>query len=203
MVAWSIATFASMPEIAELVVVTEPESLEPMRELCLRHAPARAARVVRGGATRQQSVRHGVEAVDPACSAVLVHDGARPLVRAADVRVAMAQVGERRAALLAVPVVDTIKVVDRDSKIVVETLERGRLWAAQTPQLALRVELIAAHESGLRDRVEATDDAALLERIGVEVVAVASSPENFKVTLPEDLARAQAILEMRAAAAAR
>jgi 2-C-methyl-D-erythritol 4-phosphate cytidylyltransferase len=83
--------------------------------------------------------------------------------------------------------VDTIKLVDRDSLIVGATLDRGTLWAAQTPQFALTAELRAAHERGRLDGVAVTDDAALLERIGISVVVVASTSENFKVTLPGDV----------------
>jgi 2-C-methyl-D-erythritol 4-phosphate cytidylyltransferase len=98
---------------------------------------------------------------------------------------------------LAEPVVDTIKLVDRDSLIVGATLDRGTLWAAQTPQFALTAELRAAHERGRLDGVAVTDDAALLERIGISVVVVASTSENFKVTLPGDVIRAETILNAR------
>ena len=77
------------------------------------------------------------------------------------------------------------------------TLDRATLWAAQTPQFALAADLRAAHERALHDGLDATDDAALLERIGVEVIVVPSTSENFKVTLPADVARAEAILQTR------
>ena len=96
-----------------------------------------------------------------------------------------------RAALLAAPVVDTIKVVDPQSRRVKATLDRRTLWAAQTPQFALAAELRGAHERARRDGVAVTDDAALLERSGIEVVVVPSTSENFKVTLPADVARAR------------
>jgi 2-C-methyl-D-erythritol 4-phosphate cytidylyltransferase len=99
-----------------------------------------------------------------------------------------------RAALLATPVVDTVKAVDLESLQVLETLDRSRLWAAQTPQFARTAELRAAHEAARREGIEATDDAALLERAGVAVVVVPSTSENFKVTLPADVARACVIL---------
>jgi 2-C-methyl-D-erythritol 4-phosphate cytidylyltransferase len=198
MVGWSINLFASMPEIAELVVATEPESLEPIQSLFTRLAPERDARVVRGGAIRRQSVYEGLRAVSPEVQGVLVHDGARPLVSAADVRAGMREVRAGRAALLAAPVVDTIKSVDPQSLRVEATLDRRTLWAAQTPQFALAPELRAAHERGRREGMEATDDAALLERIGIEVVVVPSTSENFKVTYPADVARAQSLLEARA-----
>jgi len=194
MVAWSIRLFASMSEVAELVVATEPESIEPMRALCAQFAPRLAAQVVRGGATRQQSVYAALNAVPPDCEAVFVHDGARPLVAACDVRSGMAEVRAGRGALLATPVVDTIKMVDPPSQSVGATLDRRALWAAQTPQFAMTVDLQTAHENARRAGIEATDDAALLEEIGIEVVVVPSTSENFKVTHPADVARANVIL---------
>ncbi len=198
MVGWSMRTFGAMSEIAEIVVATEPESIEPMHALLERFAPDLEHRVVRGGATRQGSVHEGLAAVSPGCDGVLVHDGARPLVSTDDVRAGMREVGEGRAALLAAPVVDTIKSVDPRSLRVVATHDRRALWAAQTPQFALTAELRAAHALARRDGVDATDDAALLERSGVEVVVVPCASENFKVTLPADVARAEAILQERA-----
>jgi 2-C-methyl-D-erythritol 4-phosphate cytidylyltransferase len=200
MVGWAIRTFAAIEEIADLVVATEPESIEPMRALLVRLAPECRGQVVCGGATRQQSVFEGLMAVSHACEGVLVHDGARPLVQVADVRAGMREVRRGRAALLASPVVDTIKLVDPQTRRVGATLDRGQLWAAQTPQFALNAELRSAHERARQDHFEVTDDAALLERYGVEVVAIPSSGENFKVTLPEDVARALAILHERALA---
>jgi len=199
MVGWSIRTFEKMPEIADIVVVTEPEIVEAMRELFLRLAPRHTTRVVEGGASRQESVRKGLRVVPERCEAVLVHDCARPLVHIDDIRAGMSEVRDGRASLLALPVVDTIKVVNPKTHVVAETLDRGTLWAAQTPQFALTADLQWAHERAHEDGVDATDDAALLERIGIEVIAVPSSGENFKVTLPEDIARAEAVVKARPA----
>jgi len=112
-------------------------------------------------------------------------------------RAGMREVRPGRGAVLAAPVVDTIKVVDPVSMIVRETLDRHTLWGAQTPQFAMTQDLRRAHDEALKSSFDATDDTALLERIGVEVVAVPSSPENFKVTLPQDLIRAEALLRER------
>ena len=197
MVGWSMLCFASLPEVAELIVVTEPEWIEKMQALAAELAPGRTVTAVRGGASRQQSVAAGVRAVSSRCRAAFVHDGARPLVRAQDVRAGMQAVRAGRASLLAVPVVDTVKAVDPATHAVVETLDRRRLWAAQTPQFATIDDLRRAHEGAERDGVDATDDAALLERIGVEVVVVPASSENFKVTHPEDVVRAESVLQAR------
>ena len=194
MVGWSIRRFAGMPEIEELIVATEPECLEQMCALVSRLAPDRAAHVVRGGRSRQGSVYEGLMAVSPQIEAVLVHDGARPLVGASDVRAGMREVREGRAALLAAPVVDTIKVVEAQSRRVETTLDRRTLWAAQTPQFAMAAELRGAHERARREGIAVTDDASLLERAGIEVVIVPATSENFKVTLPADIVRATVIL---------
>jgi 2-C-methyl-D-erythritol 4-phosphate cytidylyltransferase len=194
MLAWSLETFAAMPEIASLVVVTEHDWIDDVRELTARQVPERNVRVVVGGATRQASVRCGLDALPLESQAVLIHDGARPLIRADDVRAGMAQVRPGRAAVLAAPVVDTIKVVDPQTRLVRRTLERSELWAAQTPQFAMRDELLRAHDAAAANGLEATDDVALLEAIGIEVVVVPASGENFKVTHPSDISRVQGFL---------
>ncbi|HEY2555077.1 MAG TPA: 2-C-methyl-D-erythritol 4-phosphate cytidylyltransferase [Candidatus Cybelea sp.] len=197
MVGWSIQTFAAMPEIGELVIATEPESIEPMRALVRRLAANLTHTVVAGGRTRQESARECVFALSEDCDAAFIHDGARPLVTQADVRAGMRETRRGRGALLAEPVVDTIKRVDPDTRIVDQTLERGELWAAQTPQFGWAADLRAAHERARAEGTAVTDDAALLERIGVVVVVVPSSGENFKVTLPADVDRADVILRRR------
>jgi 2-C-methyl-D-erythritol 4-phosphate cytidylyltransferase len=194
MLAWSLQTFAAMPEVAAIVVVTERDWIAEVRALAARLAPERNVRVVVGGATRQASVRCGLVVLPPECDAVLIHDGARPLVRADDVRAGMQEVRPGRAAVLAAPVVDTIKVVDPQTMLVQRTLDRSELWAAQTPQFAMRDELVRAHETGAAKGLQATDDVGLLEAIGVDVAVVRSSGENFKVTHPGDVARAQGFL---------
>lgn len=197
LVGWSLRTFAAMPEIAHIAIATEPGWIEPMRTLAAQLAVKQSVVVVTGGATRQESVRYALDALDPQCNAVLVHDGARPLVHAQDVRAGMARVGRGRAAVLAAPVIDTIKRVDAVRMVVCETLERGDLWAAQTPQFALREDFARAHESAREAGREATDDVALLEGIDVEVIVVPATSENFKVTSPGDVARAEVLLRER------
>jgi 2-C-methyl-D-erythritol 4-phosphate cytidylyltransferase len=197
MLAWSVGAFADMPEIDNVVVVTEAEWLAEISDVAARAGGTKCAAVVAGGATRQASVYEGLRAVPEGCDAVLVHDGARPLVNADSVRNGMQIIGDGYAALLAVPVVDTVKIVEPHSRVVKETSPRERLWAAQTPQFATLSDMRLAHEAARRDHFAATDDAMLLERIGLTVQIVPGTPDNFKVTLPEDLARAEDILRRR------
>jgi 2-C-methyl-D-erythritol 4-phosphate cytidylyltransferase len=198
MVAWSVEAFASMAEISELVIVTEPEFIDAMEAIARARVQHATSVVVRGGPDRQASVRHGLDALSNDVAAVLVHDGARPLVQTSDVRNGMLPVRPGTAALLASAIVDTVKVAGPDGKVT-RTLDRSTLWAAQTPQFATARDLRRAHAEALRHaQPPATDDAALLERAGLDVVVVESAFDNFKITLPNDLLRAEALLRERA-----
>lgn len=196
---WSLRTFSRMNEVCAIVVVTEKEWLSDVASLAQEAAGAKIHAVVPGGPSRQASTYEGLAAAPSECRGVFVHDGARPLVTDEEVRRGMEPVRAGHAALLAIPVVDTIKVVD-ETRTVKQTLDRSVLWAAQTPQFATYDDLDRAHRAGARDGVDATDDAMLLERIGVNVHIVPGSPENFKVTLAEDHARADAVMRGRACA---
>ncbi len=200
MLAWSVGTFANMPEVVEIVVASEPEDIEEVRALMATVCIGKPFSVVSGGATRQASVRTALDAMPERCAGVLTHDGARPFVRGNDVRNGMRVVSEGTASLLAVRVFDTIKVVDPVKQMVSRTLDRQELWAAQTPQFATARDLRRAHSDALRNSVEAHDDATLLERLGVDVLVVPGATENFKVTVPEDLVRAERLLQERAPA---
>jgi 2-C-methyl-D-erythritol 4-phosphate cytidylyltransferase len=197
MLAWSIEVFASMPEISDVAIVTEREFIEDVQLVATGLVRSASLVVVGGGVDRQASAANGIAALPEHCAGILIHDGARPFVRPADVRAGMRAVRPGVAALLAAPVVDTIKVVTDGGKVV-RTLDRTSLWSAQTPQFATARDMRAAHAEAVRhDWPRATDDAALLERYGNDVVVVESSVENVKVTHPADLPRAEAIAQTR------
>lgn len=147
-------------------------------------------KIVPGGARRRDSVRAGLDALDPQTEIVLVHDAARPLVSQALVERVARAARAGGAAVPVVPVRDTIKRVEGDA--IVQTLQRSELRVAQTPQ-GFRVELLRkAHAASDRD---ASDDALLVEDLGAPVAAVAGDPRNIKVTTPADLAVACALME--------
>lgn len=197
MVAWSLQTFAAFDDLGSIVVATERDWIERMRSLLESIGPRCPWSVVAGGASRQESVGKALAAVPDRCNAVLIHDGARPLVRGDDVRAGMAAISPGRAAVLAAQMVDTIKEADARGTFVKRTLRRERLWAAQTPQFAMKEDLIRAHDLAQRDGFDATDDAALLEHAGVKIALITSSIDNFKVTTPDDAERADAMLQRR------
>ncbi len=149
---------------------------------------------VHGGATRQASVRAGLEAlVAHAPDIVLIHDAARPFASAALVGRAIIAARQTGAAIPAIAVTDTIKRVD-DSGHVGETLERGALRAVQTPQAFAFQSLLAAHRNAAaQGREDFTDDAALVEWAGIRVATFAGEPGNIKITSPEDFMRAEAM----------
>lgn len=151
---------------------------------------------VAGGASRQDSVRNGLEALaDSAPGLVLIHDAARPLIDAGTIDAVIAALDTHPAALAAVPVADTLKRGNGgpDGELVAGTVDRSGLWRAQTPQGFRFPEILAAHcdAAGL----ELTDDAAVAERAGLPVALVPAREENFKVTTPDDLTRATRALD--------
>ncbi|MGF7176134.1 bifunctional 2-C-methyl-D-erythritol 4-phosphate cytidylyltransferase/2-C-methyl-D-erythritol 2,4-cyclodiphosphate synthase [Azospirillum doebereinerae] len=143
---------------------------------------------VTGGATRQDSVRNGLEALAArgGCGRVLIHDAARPLIDAATIAAVVAALDGTPGAIAAVPVADTLKR-GRDGTVAA-TVDRESLWRAQTPQGFRFPEILAAHRSAAG--LALTDDAAVAERAGLAVALVPANEENFKVTTPDDLTRA-------------
>ena len=144
-----------------------------------------------GGRTRAESVRNGIADLPPECGIVLVHDAARPLVPMSVVDRVVGAVRAGQSAIAALPVVDTLKEVDAAGRIV-RTVERATLWRAQTPQGFPRDVLLRAHRAAEDGGYDATDDAALVERLGEPVVVVQGSERALKVTDAGDFLRAEA-----------
>jgi len=186
LLAWTLDTF-SAAGLGRLVVSAPPDRLEEFR----RTAGDRA-KVVAGGATRSESVRRGFEALAAdGNDIVAVHDAARPFVKPDEIRAVVDAAERTGAAIAAIPVADTIK--EASSGRIVRTIDRSNLWAAATPQ-AFRAEILARALASGRD---ATDEAALCEDLGIPVALVAVSRLGFKITSPEDLELAEAVLRAR------
>ncbi len=182
--------------VDRLILVVPPDHEARCRAEILTPFGLAVDALVPGGADRQASVYAGLRRADDATDLILVHDGARPLVTPEIIRAAVAAAAAVGAAVVAVPVTDTIKFAGPD-RLVQETPARGRLWAAQTPQ-AFRAGLFReAHERALRDGFRGTDDSILVERLGHPVQLVPGSAENLKITTPADLALAEQILRGR------
>ena len=189
----ALEALASAGEISRLVPVIAEADLERYRALAssLAALPGLAEPAF-GGSERQDSVRAGLESLPAGVTLVVIHDAARPLVRPAMVSRVIAEAREFGAAILAAPARDTIKRV-RDGRIL-ETPDRRECFAAQTPQV-FRTELLReALAKAAADGFRGTDDAQLVERLGVAVRVVPGGPENLKITDPEDLFVAEARL---------
>ncbi|GAA3848427.1 2-C-methyl-D-erythritol 4-phosphate cytidylyltransferase [Streptomyces sedi] len=203
MLVHAVRAMARGRTIALVVVVAPAEQLTLVRSLLDEHPPPPGVEqlVVAGGATRQESVRLGLAALPESVGVVLVHDAARPLVPVETVDAVTATVRAGAPAVVpALPVTDTVKAIAHpgapgEPEPVVATPERALLRAVQTPQGFDRATLLAAHEAATSDL--ATDDAGLVERMGVEVVLVPGHEEAFKVTRPLDLLLAEAVLARR------
>ena len=154
-----------------------------------------AVEVVEGGARRQDSVRNGLAALGDDVSWVVVHDGARPLVTRELMERCLLGAAETGAAIAALRVVDTVKMGDAEG-FIEATRPREGLWLAQTPQVARRELLARAMAWADANDFEGTDEAALLEAVGVRVKLVEGSAENIKVTTPGDMERAARLMEL-------
>ncbi|AZR74691.1 2-C-methyl-D-erythritol 4-phosphate cytidylyltransferase [Anoxybacter fermentans] len=184
-------------EIKELIVVVGASEVK----FCLEEIFAKGNfqtpyRVIAGGKERQDSVRAGLAVLSHTTDYVLIHDGARPLITKELIKNALKTAKEKGTAVLAVPVKDTIKVVDQEG-YVKSTPERATLRAVQTPQIFRKDLICAAYEKAEQTGFYGTDDASLVEAMGVPVFLVEGSYENIKITTPEDLLLAEEILRRR------
>jgi 2-C-methyl-D-erythritol 4-phosphate cytidylyltransferase/2-C-methyl-D-erythritol 2,4-cyclodiphosphate synthase len=184
----SARAFDRSPSVQGVVAVVPAELVEEARGQLQGCAKLRA--VVPGGARRQDSVWLGLQACTPEFDGVvLVHDAARPFVDAATIAAVAAKAAEDGAAIPVVPVADTVKRAE--GTVITGTVDRSVLRAAQTPQGFRAGVLRQAYEAAIRDGAELTDEAMAVERLGGRVTAVDGSPENRKLTTPEDLAWAR------------
>ncbi|KPK48473.1 MAG: 2-C-methyl-D-erythritol 4-phosphate cytidylyltransferase [Dehalococcoidia bacterium SM23_28_2] len=189
LLAHTLSAFDLCPSVERVVLVLSLENIERGRELVAEAGFGKVAAVCQGGERRQDSVCNGLEAL-ASCQWVVVHDGARPLVTAELIERGLEAAKETGAAIAALPIGDTVKEVE-PAGIIGHTLSRGRLWAAQTPQVFRYDILREAHQ---RAQGEATDDAALVEKLGYQVRVFEGSPWNIKVTTAADLVLVEALL---------
>jgi 2-C-methyl-D-erythritol 4-phosphate cytidylyltransferase len=187
--AWSLEAFESDRHVAEIILVLPDKKMaRPFTE-----AFKKITAVVKGGAKRQDSVAAGFRRIDPRTAGlVLVHDGARPLISRETIRRVIEKTESHGAAVPVISVDDTLKETARGK--IIRTVERTNLVRVQTPQ-GFAYDLLSRALSGAkRDRFYGTDEAALVERLGVDVFSVPGDPENIKITTPRDLKIAEALL---------
>lgn len=182
--------------VDEIVVAAQEELLLDVADLCSHAELKKPVRVVKGGATRAESVLSAALEANPKAELLAVHDGARPLVSSAAFDEVIRFACRTYAAAPAVAVTDTIKVADANG-LVADTPDRDTLYAVQTPQVFQANMLRAALQDALKSGAAVTDDCAAVERLGKQVYLTAGDPENIKITTPVDLAIAEVILKNR------
>lgn len=196
LLSWTLAAAEASQQISWIGIMGQPSDFPDFQAIIGDLSPKKPIELIQGGATRQESVYNGLQAMPANADRVLIHDGARCLAtpelfdRSADALLSCPGL------IVAIPVKDTIKVVD-ERRIVRDTPERSNLWAAQTPQ-GFEVKLLKnCHAQGREKGWEVTDDAALFEKCGLPVQIVEGEETNLKVTTPVDLALAEFILRQR------
>ncbi len=197
MLAHTLLAFQRASEIDEIIPILSEEDMEHcLADVIEAFHITKVRTLVVGGKERQDSVLNGIGKLEKDAAVVVVHDGVRPFVTAEMIRecVDLARKGE--SVTVGVPLKDTIKQVD-ERGVILRTLDRGKLWAIQTPQAFPAKTLRMAHEESYRKKVAGTDDATLVERAGGAVRVIMGSYDNIKITTPEDLILAEEILRRR------
>jgi 2-C-methyl-D-erythritol 4-phosphate cytidylyltransferase len=197
---FTLRRLASCPAITDFFISTRADDVVSLQDKVTKAALGRPARVVHGGDTRQQSVANALAQVDPSTEIVLVHDAVRPFVTREQIEWLIAEARARGAAILGIPAIDTVKDVKRaslpeDVALISATIPRERIVLAQTPQAFSYALLRDAFRKAQQDDVTASDEAALVERLGHDVFVVLGSERNIKITRPSDMDLARFYLE--------
>ncbi len=195
LIAWSLDALEASASVRDIVIVFGDHTERGIRELVERGPWSKIAAMVAGGSNRQESVACGIAVMAKDVEIVLVHDAARPMVEAAQCDACATSARVYGAAILAASVVDTLKRVENG--VILETVSRTGLWAAQTPQAFRRADYREALAGIAGREHEFTDDASIFEASGRPVAIVAGTRLNIKVTHPEDLVLVELLLRER------
>lgn len=194
--AYTIEAFNRSNCIDEIIVVSAADEIEKVtEEIVNRYGFNKVKKVVAGGKERQDSVYNGLLAVSEEIDYVMIHDGARPFIKEETLNVALEETIKKEATIVAVPVKDTIKIGNVESKMVESTPKRDLLWTVQTPQSFKKELLKAAYDYAIKEALEVTDDSMIVEAYGHPVYIVEGDYTNIKITTPEDLIVGEAFLK--------
>ena len=193
--AHTLQKFEICPQVDEVIPLVPPgEGVAWTQEIVSQCGLQKVSQIMPGGAERQESVFIGLKAIREKTGAVIIHDGARPFVTLDLIQRSLFEARRFQAVAVALPASETTKEVDGEN-IVLRTVDRRQLWLMQTPQSFDYNLILRAHEEARRDGFVGTDDASLVERLGVPVKIIEGSRLNFKITTPEDLVLAEALLK--------
>ncbi len=192
----SVEAFDRCPLIDEIIVVLPSDGFDEIKARVMSIMPPKVKHIVPGGETRQQSALLGAEATHAKAGLIAIHDAARCMVTPEMIEEVCRRAVDHRAAAAAHKVVDTVKYAD-DTGFIEKTLDRDHVWLVSTPQVFLANMYRAAMYTARDAKFEATDDCALVERIGFRVKLVEVGPDNIKITYKDDILRAEDILARR------
>ncbi len=192
MLYWTLEKFQKIKPIKEIVLVLPKEDILRKSKL-IKTKFTKVKKIIPGGKIRQESVFNGLTETNPNILLVAIQDGVRPLVSEKLIKNTIKVAERYGSAVPALPVRETVKTVS-SNKFVETTLPRKKIWATQTPQIFRREIILKAHRKAKEDRFIGTDDAQLVERIGCPVKLIPGEYTNIKITLPEDLLFAQALI---------
>ncbi len=195
LLAFTLERFQQCPEIDAGIVVVPSDAVKFCeREIVDHYRLTKVRKVVAGGARRQDSVRIGIEASEGHYGLVVIHDGVRPFVNGELIGRAVTAASQYRAVITGLPAKETVKQVGED-RLVQRTCDRSHIWLVQTPQVFRYEDILIAHRRARQEGWEhVTDDALLMERMGIPVKVIEGSEENIKITTPHDLDLARFLL---------
>ncbi|HQG34649.1 MAG TPA: 2-C-methyl-D-erythritol 4-phosphate cytidylyltransferase [Syntrophales bacterium] len=190
----TLRPFQEAAVIVEIIlVVPAGDVTKTMTDIVVPHGLTKVRKVVAGGRERQDSVANAIAVLEEDTDMVVIHDAARPFVSPALIEAAVHASIQAGAVVVGIPARDTVKRCDRAGRVI-GTLPRELIWLAQTPQVFRRETIVAAHRRARADNFYGTDDAALVERLGITVRMIEGSPQNIKITTADDLVWAEHIL---------
>lgn len=193
----TIEKFQKSELIDEIIIIAREDEVDYCKKNIVgKYNFNKVTKVIKGGSERQYSVYNGLMAMDSRTDIIVSHDGARPFVTEKMISDSIEKAKEIGAAVVGVPVTDTVKMLKNDGEVSIDyTPKRSLLWSAQTPQVFKKEILIEAYEKALNDDVLGTDDSYLVERIGYNVSMVEGSYSNIKLTTPEDIILAESLID--------
>lgn len=192
----TVLAFENNEYVDEIIIVTKTEKLEEIADMCFKNGLHKVKQVVSGGATRMESALAGVSACRHGAELIAIHDGARPLVSQELITRTIEAAKAYRAAVPAVASTDTLKVVD-ERGFITGTLDRSVTRRVQTPQVFEADLIKGALTKAVEKNLALTDDCSAMDMMGVKTITVEGEPTNIKITTPEDMVTAKAIVEDR------
>jgi len=193
--AYTIEKFEKCKLIDKIYLLVNPEEKDIChKNIILKYNFFKVQELVDGGETRQDSIYNGLKALDKDTDIVVIHDGARPLVETSTIRDSIEKAQEYGAAIAVIPIKDTVKKSENNF-FIDKTLNREKIWRAQTPQTFKYDIILPAYHQAYKDKYLATDDAAIVERYGHKVKLIIGSEENIKITTPFDIIIANIFLK--------